>query len=185
MNQWAVTLSGTDVTGQGPVESRSVGHRAARRGDARAADLRLRGPEFSAAPGSGRWPGGRDSPEGKLQMTLTRNTGRTPGCSSTQVMAFRSNTLALGFPEAPGEATVAPDSPRPRAHWVRRKHSGCPAPHTHRGCELVLSVPPTSPPPNPTVSPGQLITLRTGPRALLTRGTSEFRGRPGLDPGSK
>jgi hypothetical protein len=33
---------------------------------------------------------------------LTRNTGRTPGCSSRWVMAFRSNTLALAPPGHPG-----------------------------------------------------------------------------------
>lgn len=35
-----------------------------------------------------------DSPEGKPETTLMRNTGRTPGWSSTRLMAFRSNTLA-------------------------------------------------------------------------------------------
>lgn len=37
-------------------------------------------------------------------MTLTRNTGRTPGHSSRRVMAFKSNTLARAPPGAPGEA---------------------------------------------------------------------------------
>jgi hypothetical protein len=36
-----------------------------------------------------------DSPEGRPEITLTRNTGSTLGSSSRRVMAFRSNTLAL------------------------------------------------------------------------------------------
>lgn len=77
-------------------------------------------PELPATPAL-------DSPMGKPQITLTRNTGRTPGCSSRRVMAFRSNTLALGFPGARGGFVSPPDSgwrpPAPRAHCPG--HSPC------------------------------------------------------------
>lgn len=46
-------------------------------------------------------------------MTLTRNTGRTPGHSSRRAMAFRSNTLARAPPGAPGEAHQLCTLPQP------------------------------------------------------------------------
>ena len=46
-------------------------------------------------------------------MTLTRNTGRTPGCSSRRLMAFRSNTLALVLPGA-GQGHQTTGQPRPQ-----------------------------------------------------------------------
>lgn len=49
----------------------------------------------------GQW----DSPEGKPEMVLTRNTGSTLGSSSSRVMAFRSNTLALVLPGHEGDTS--------------------------------------------------------------------------------
>ena len=108
-NRWAVpSLRQMWAWGPGWLGAREAGQR---KGGAPAADPRTPGrrpqnswprtPELPATPAP-------DSPMGRPQMTLTRNTGRTPGCSSRRVMAFRSNTLALGFPGAGGGAVSPP-----------------------------------------------------------------------------
>lgn len=55
-----------------------------------------------------------DLPEGKPDTTLTRNTGRTPGCSNRRLMAFRSKMLALGAPRGPREAAQTTAWPSPQ-----------------------------------------------------------------------
>lgn len=55
-----------------------------------------------------------DLPEGKPETTLMRNTGRTPGWSSTWLMAFRSNTLAWVLPGGHGEPAQTIGRPTPQ-----------------------------------------------------------------------
>lgn len=104
-----------------------------------------------------------------------RNTGRTPGCSSTWAMAFRSNTLALGLPGAPAEACQTAGWPLPLCRAPASVQQGpgpwaslLPGPAQGSKVPLVPSVPH---PPHPgCLSSGQIL-LRAwapAPGALST-----------------